>query len=109
MTVQKTEVANLRTAADTSFDIFGDPSSFAIDANGVISAQSESGCIANGQVTIISAAFNAYSVNFEVSSCAGLDGLYDGLGVTQDSNATDDEFPFAVFETQTVIVGAPVK
>lgn len=103
--------SSLETVAGTytSFDIFGDPSSFAIDANGAISAQSESGCVANGQVTIVAAAFNAYNVSLEVSNCAGLDGLYDGLGITQDSNATNDEFPFAVFETQTVILGAPVK
>jgi hypothetical protein len=93
----------------SSFDIFGDPSSFAIDANGAISAQSNSGCIANGQVTIIDGLFNAYDVDLDVSGCAGLDGSYDGLGITQDSNATDDEFPFAVFSGQTTIVGAPVK
>ena len=93
----------------TSFDIFGDPSSFAIDANGAISMQSNAGCIANGQVTIIDALFNAYGVSLEVNNCAGLDGSYDGLGVTQDMNTTDDEFPFAVFSGQTTIVGDPVK
>jgi hypothetical protein len=93
----------------TSFDIFGEPSSFAIDDSGAISAQSESGCVANGQVTIINASFNAYDVSLDVSDCAELDGAYDGLGITQDNNATDDEFPFAVFDVQTVIVGAPVK
>lgn len=93
----------------TSFDIYGDPSSFAIDAAGAITAQSNSGCVANGQVTIIDPLFNAYDVSFDLSSCAGLDGSYDGLGITQDGNATDDEFPFAVFTGQTAIVGDPVK
>jgi len=93
----------------TTFDIFGDPSSFAIDSNGAISAQSDSGCIANGQVTIIDGFFNAYDVSLDVNGCAGLDGSYDGLGITQDTNATNDEFPFAVFSGQTTIVGAPVK
>ena len=93
----------------TTFDIFGDTSSFAIDANGAISAQSNSGCIANGQVTIINAIFNAYDLSLDVTNCAGLDGSYDGLGITQDMNATDDEFLFGVFTSQTAIIGAPVK
>ena len=93
----------------TTFDIFGDPSSFAIDANGAISGQSNSGCVTNGQVAIIDGLFNAYDVSLVVSDCAALNGSYDGLGITQDSDATDDEFPFAVFSGQTTIVGAPVK
>jgi hypothetical protein len=103
--------SNLGTVAGvyTTFDFFGDMSSFAIDANGAISAQSNSGCIANGQVTIINTIFNAYDVSLDVSSCAGLDGSYDGLGITQDRNATDDEFLFGVFTSQTAIIGAPVK
>jgi hypothetical protein len=96
-------------AVYTTFDIFGDTSSFAIDANGAISAQSNSGCVANGQVTIIDDMFNAYDVSLDVSSCAGLDGSYEGLGFTQDMNATDDEFLFGVFTSQTAIIGAPVK
>ena len=103
--------SSLATVADvyTTFDIFGDPSSFSVDANGVITAQSNSGCIVNGQIAIIDGLFNAYDVSLEVSGCAGLDGSYDGLGITQDQNATNDEFPFAVFSAQTTIVGAPVK
>lgn len=93
----------------TTFDIFGDPSSFAIDANGAISAQSNSGCVTNGQVTIINGLFNAYDVSLDVSSCGGLNGLYDGLGFTRDMNATDDKFLFGVFTDQTTIVGDPVK
>lgn len=93
----------------TTFDIFGDPSSFAVDESGTITAQSNSGCVANGQISLIDGLFNAYDVSLDVSGCAGLDGSYDGLGITQDQNATNDEFPFAVFSGQTTIVGAPVK
>ena len=93
----------------TSFDIFGDTSSFVIDANGAIAAQSNSGCVANGQVTIIDGNFNAYDVSLNVNNCAGLNGSYGGLGITQDRNAVDDEFPFAVFTGQTAIVGTPAK
>lgn len=103
--------SSLETVAGvyTSFDIYGDASSFVIDANGVIAAQSNSGCVADGQVTIIDSNFNAYDVSLDVSNCAGLDGSYGGLGVTQDRNAVDDEFPFAVFTGQTAIVGTPAK
>ena len=93
----------------TMFDIFGDMSSFAIDAAGVITAQSVSGCMIVGQVTIIDGIFNAYDVSLDVSNCAGLNGLYDGLGTTQDMNATDDRLLFGVFNSQTAIIGAPVR
>lgn len=93
----------------TTFDIFGDPSSFTIDATGAISGQSNAGCVLNGQVTIIDATFNAYDVALDVASCGGLNGMYDGLGVTRDNVATDDLFVFAVFTAQTTVVGAAEK
>ncbi len=96
-------------AVYTSFDIFGDMSSFVIDANGVITGQSNAGCVLNGQVTIIDAAFNAYNVTLDVASCGGLEGMYDGLGSSQDSAAMDGLFVFAVFTTQTAIVGVAEK
>ena len=96
-------------AVYTSFDIFGDPSSFTIDAAGVITGQSNSGCVLNGQVAIIDAMFNVYDVTLDVASCGGLDGTYDGLGSSQDGAAMDDLFVFAVFTAQSVIVGEAQK
>ena len=96
-------------AVYTSFDIFGDMSSFAIDNTGAIFGNSSAGCVLNGQVTIIDAAFNAYDVTLDVANCAGLNGMYDGLGISQDDIVMDDTFAFAVFTAQTVIVGEAVK
>ena len=96
-------------AVYTTFDIFGDVSSFTIDANGVITGNSVAGCVLNGQVTIIDAAFNAYDVALDVANCAGLNGMYDGLGLSDDDVVMDDSFAFAVFTAQTVIVGEAVK
>jgi hypothetical protein len=97
-------------AVYTSFDIFGDMSSFAIDNTGAIFGNSSAGCVLNGQVTIIDAAFNAYDVTLDVANCGGLDGMYDGLGLTQDSGAAmDNLFVFAVFTAQTTIVGEAEK
>ena len=97
-------------AGYTSFDIFGDMSSFAIDNTGAIFGNSSAGCVLNGQVTIIDAAFNAYDVTLDVANCGGLDGMYDGLGLTQDSGAAmDNLFVFAVFTAQTTIVGEAEK
>ncbi len=90
-----------------TFDIFGDPASFSVDANGVIFSQSMS-CVINGQISIIDASFNAYDVALDVTGCA-LGGMYDGLGRTQDANATDDVFTFDVFTNQSVLVGDPTK
>ncbi len=91
-------------AVYTTFDIFGDTSSFVIDAAGVISGNSVAGCALSGQVTIIDAAFNAYDVALDLANCAGLDGMYSGLGVTQDDLGTDDLFVYAVFTAQNTII-----
>jgi len=96
-------------AVYTTFDIFGDMSSFTIEANGVITGNSVAGCVLNGQVTIIDAAFNAYDVALDVANCAGLNGMYDGLGLSDDAVVMDDSFAFAVFTAQTVIIGEAVK
>jgi hypothetical protein len=96
-------------AVYTTFDIYGDPSSFTIDATGVITGNSAAGCMLNGLVTIIDAAFNAYDVTLDIASCGGLDGMYDGLGITTDSVAMDDLFVLAVFTAQSTIVGEAEK
>ncbi|MCI0516626.1 MAG: hypothetical protein L0Y45_02215 [Woeseiaceae bacterium] len=106
--------ANLATleAMYTSFDLFGDMSSFNIDVNGAISGQSASGCVLSGQVSVIDAAANAYDVNLvaDAATCGALGGDYNGLGTTQDDMATDDAFIFAVFvDGQRMIVGEAVK
>ena len=95
--------------AYSSFDIFGDPASFSVDANGIITSQSNSGCVANGQISIIDANFNAYNVTLDVTSCGALDGMYDGLGLTQDNVTMDDVFVFAVFTNQSTVIGAAEK
>ncbi len=92
----------------TTFDIFGDPASFSVDPNGAITSQSTAGCVSNGQISIIDASFNAYDVALDVTGCA-LGGMYDGLGRTQDANATDDVFTFDVFTNQSMLVGDPTK
>lgn len=93
----------------STFDIFGDPSSFVVDAAGAISAQSNSGCVGAGQVSIIDAADNVYDVNFDLSNCGSLDGVYDGLGITSDASAMDDEFVFGVFNAGGMVVGDAIR
>ncbi len=101
----------LATVAATyaTFDLNGDPSSFVIDAAGVISGGSNANCVLSGQVSIIDAAFNAYDVAFDLANCtgvsAGLNGMYNGLGFTADDQGTDDVFVFAVFDADGTIVG----
>lgn len=99
-------------ASYSTFDLFGDPSSFAIDGNGQISGQSASGCMLSGQVTVIDAAANAYTVELlaNAATCGALGGDYEGLGATQDDTAMDDTFVFAVFvDGHRMIVGRATK
>ena len=106
--------ADLATVAAvySMFDIFGDMSSFVIDANGVISGTTTSGCVLSGQVSIIDAAVNIYDVNLvaDAATCGALSGNHGGPGSTQDQNATDDALVFAVFvDGQSMIVGKAIK
>ena len=93
-------------------EILGEMSAFAIDAAGVISAATATGCMITGQVSIIDATTNAYDVNLvaDAATCGGLAGDYDGLGSSQDEAVMDDSFIFAVFvDGQSMIVGDAVK
>lgn len=96
----------------TTFDLLGDASSFDIDAAGVISGQTVTGCVLSGQVSIIDAAANAYDVNLvaDAATCGALAGDYNGLGASQDENVMDDVFVFGVdIDGQSMIVGEAVK
>jgi hypothetical protein len=104
------DLATVGVMYNTSFDIFGDMSSFAIDATtGVISGQSVAGCVLSGTVSVIDAAANTYDVNLvvaDVGTCGALVGDYNGLGTSQDENATDDAFIFAVFVDGVSMIAA---
>lgn len=92
------------------FDIFGDTSSFTIDSQGAIFAQSMTGCTINGLVTLIDALFNAYRVEMTLSGCAsGLNGDYTGLAITTDTAVIDDTFLFAAFNAVGMIAGEAEK
>jgi hypothetical protein len=107
--------ADLATVAAvyTTFDIFGDMSSFIIDADGVISGNSATGCVLNGQASVIDAAVNAYDVNLvvtNVGTCNALVGDYDGLAASADTALMDGQFVLTVFvDGQMFIVGNAVK
>lgn len=54
-----------------------------IASNGTIFLQDPaSGCVVNGEVAIINAAYNAYSVRLSYSSCTGLDSALNGVTFT---------------------------
>ena len=99
-------------AVYTTFDIYGDASSFAIDAAGVIAGQTVSGCMLSGQVSVIDATTNAYDVNLiaDAATCGALGGNYDGLGTIADDVVMDDSFVLVVFvDGQSMIAGEGVK
>lgn len=63
------------------------------DPDGTFFAQNVSGCVFDGQASIIDPTYNAYALAMTVSLCgATLDGEYAGLGVLADLNVTDDLF-----------------
>ena len=51
---------------------------FQVDANGAIFEQDPNGCILSGQISIINAAYNAYSVRITFANCTGTDAALNG-------------------------------
>ncbi|MBT8083287.1 MAG: hypothetical protein KJO56_12755 [Gammaproteobacteria bacterium] len=67
-----------------------------VDPNGSFFEQDQFGCVYDGQISIIDATFNAYSLTMTVSNCALENGDYGGLGVLADLIADGDEDLFVV-------------
>ncbi len=66
----------------------------------------------SGDVTPKNATFNEYDVALgvmDMSNCGVPDGMYVGLGLTLDLFVMDDTFVFAVFTTQSSVVGVALK
>src|SRR5690606_35848251 len=81
-----------------------------IDQSGSFFMQDSFGCVYDGQVSIIDAQFNAYSLSMTVSSCgAGVDGEYSGLGVLADLNTTEDLFIVQMNSDQWIFTTSLVR
>ena len=66
----------------------------------------------SGEVTPKNATFNEYDVALgvmDIGSCGVPDGMYVGLGLTLDFFVMDDLFIFAVFTTQSSVVGIALR
>jgi hypothetical protein len=103
--------SSLATVSGVYNDFFieGTSASFSIDAGGMIFSQTTSGCVGNGQVSIIDPQFNGYDVSLTVTNCSVLNGTYNGLAITTDFISTNDTLLFAAFTSTTGIVAAPYK
>lgn len=71
-----------------------------VNANGVIFSQDAStGCVINGQVSIIDSRYNAYRVQYSYSSCVAANAFLNGTTMrgiaTLDNTAPPDEFIIA--------------
>ena len=82
-----------------NYEDFGDVLN--INSNGVLFEQSgTSGCILNGQVSIINSAWNAYGVTFTVSNCQGQRAVLNGSawnGIAALEQEAGDETLIAAF------------
>jgi hypothetical protein len=94
-----------------NFHIDGDPASLSIDATGTLFMQSATGCVGNGQVSIITPDANAYSVDLEVAGCPSYAGTYSGSIALTDAEWVNgfDQLLFVVANESRAIVGEPIK
>jgi hypothetical protein len=70
--------------------IDGNGDTYTVQADGTLFGQDSFGCVYNGRLTIIDAAFNAYRVRIDVANCSGFNGTYTGLGTLSDWQAAND-------------------
>ena len=61
-----------------------------IDSDGAVTGSDSSGCVVNGQLTMINTDFNLHDVSLTYSNCANKDGVYLGKGFFVDSSTTSD-------------------
>lgn len=92
-----------------TFSINGVAASFSISSTGALFSQAGNGCVANGQVAVISPAVNGYTVTATLSNCGSLNGSYTGLGTSSDANGTNNVFLFGFASGQSAIVAAALK
>lgn len=83
-----------------------DPASFSIDANGVLFSQALSGCVQNGQVSLIDTRYNAYAVAISVGNCGEANGDYAGLATYESASGT---FKFIAANSTGAISGGPSR
>jgi hypothetical protein len=76
--------SSLATIAGNYFDLLGIYGGVLnIASNGDLFLQDpNSGCVLNGRVAVINAAYNAYDVQFSYSSCTGFDSVLNGVTFT---------------------------
>ncbi|MGD8510593.1 MAG: hypothetical protein PVI16_03140, partial [Gammaproteobacteria bacterium] len=58
---------------------------YTIDADGSIFGQNASGCVYDGQISLIDVDYNVYRVEINTSSCQEEDGSFSGLGALFDN------------------------
>ena len=74
----------------TGYDDFGNPDvTFTINPNGSFSGQNATGCVSNGQFTVLNSAYNLYEIQSQIANCA-IAGSYSGLAVLADFAAVND-------------------
>ena len=61
-----------------------------LDANGQLHASDSRGCMFNGTVSVPDSTHNLYRIDATVTSCASLDGTYQGMGTLLDADAMRD-------------------
>lgn len=102
----------------TDFNIYGDPASLSIDADGELFMQSASGCSGIGKTGKITAplapgmtGYLARNLDLTVSDCAGLDGAYEGMAFFIETALDDatDHLVIAAFNDMAALVGEAVR
>jgi hypothetical protein len=75
--------SSLARISDTWRDDSG--TTYTIDADGSIFGQNASGCVYDGQISLIDVDYNVYRVEINTSSCQEEDGSFSGLGALFDN------------------------
>jgi hypothetical protein len=93
------------------------PNTMTISSNGTLFEQDPTtGCVLNGQVSIVNASYNAYAMNFTFSSCTGAEAALNGIVVTGlgylDDSVSPNQFLFGAKFTlngQTLVVAGALN
>lgn len=96
---------------DNTFTQVTGTATFIIDAAGMFDMTSVSGCSGIGSFSTIDPTKNEYNFTMNVTNCAGYNGTYNGLAVTDDTTFTDDTLDIIAenIPAQTFMVSESIK
>jgi len=86
-----------------------DTLSITVDSTGLVTGSDSTGCVYNGQVSLIDSSKDAYDVTATITSCGALNGTYKGVAALTKNVTVDDTLLIGIYNPTTAIAQAMTR